>query len=247
MNLIIEQGNSALKAAVIDGDAIVRRLTIEQQQETVEQIERLIVSFKPVQGIMSSVSGRDERLLELLNNSLQRFLWLDSDTRLPLRICYRTPTSLGKDRIAAAVGAFTLRPNSNLLVIDAGTAITYDIVEADGIFTGGNISPGMTTRFRSLNLFTQQLPLITEPQDDVMLTGDSTETAIQAGVVNGIVFEMDGFIDALKAKYNDIYVFLTGGHSFYFDKRLKNHTFADLNLVIKGLNRILEYNANGYK
>ena len=134
-----------------------------------------------------------------------------------------------------------LRPGKNLLVIDAGTAITYEVIEAPGIFLGGNISPGMTTRFRALNHFTKKLPLVTE-EDDIPLIGRSTETAIQAGVVNGIVYEMDGYIDELKVKYPDLLVFLTGGHSFYFERRLKNSIFADINLVLTGLNRILEYN-----
>ena len=119
--------------------------------------------------------------------------------------------------------------------------VTYEVIEAPGIFLGGNISPGMTTRFRALNHFTKKLPLVTE-EDDIPLIGRSTETAIQAGVVNGIVYEMDGYIDELKVKYPDLLVFLTGGHSFYFERRLKNSIFADINLVLTGLNRILEYN-----
>ena len=111
------------------------------------------------------------------------------------------------------------------------------MIEAPGIFLGGNISPGMTTRFRALNHFTKKLPLVTE-EDDIPLIGRSTETAIQAGVVNGIVYD----IDELKVKYPDLLVFLTGGHSFYFERRLKNSIFADINLVLTGLNRILEYN-----
>ena len=107
--------------------------------------------------------------------------------------------------------------------------------------SGGNISPGMTTRFRALNQFTKKLPLVTE-QEEVPLVGTDTETAIQAGVVNGIVCEMDGYIETLRLKYPNLLVFLTGGHSFYFERRLKNSIFADINLVLTGLNRILEYN-----
>ena len=160
---------------------------------------------------------------------------------LPIRIGYETPHTLGRDRIAAVVGAQSLRPGSNILVIDAGTAITYELLEASGLYVGGNISPGMTTRFRALHHFTQKLPLVSEPEE-VLLVGVSTESAIQAGVVNGIVLEMDGYIDLLRLKYPGLLVFLTGGHSFYFERRLKNRIFADINLVLIGLNRILEYN-----
>ena len=148
---------------------------------------------------------------------------------------------LGKDRIAAVVGAYHYQPGRNLLVIDAGTCITYEVVEAAGRYIGGNISPGMTTRFKALEHYTSKLPYV-EETDDVPCIGQSTEEAIQAGVVNGIVYEMDGFIEQMKQKYPDIFVFLTGGHSFYFESRLKNSIFADINLVMTGLNRILEYN-----
>ena len=125
--------------------------------------------------------------------------------------------------------------------IDAGTAITYELIDASGSYLGGNISPGMTTRFRALNLFTEKLPLVVE-QEYIPLVGTDTETAIQAGVVNGIVCEMDGYIEMLRLNYPNLLVFLTGGHSFYFERRLKNSIFADINLVLTGLNRILEYN-----
>ena len=143
--------------------------------------------------------------------------------------------------MAAAVGANYLEPGKDLLVIDAGTAITYELIEASGAYLGGNISPGMTTRFKSLNFYTKNLPLVTE-QEEVPLLGTNTESAIQAGVVNGIVYEMDGYIEKLRIKYPNLLVFLTGGHSFYFESRLKNSIFADINLVLTGLNRILEYN-----
>ena len=111
--------------------------------------------------------------------------------QLPVDISYDTPKTLGKDRVAAVVAANYLKPNKNVLVIDAGTAITYDVIESSGIFIGGNISPGMTTRFRALNQFTKRLPMVTE-REDIPILGTSTETAILGGVVNGIIYEMDG-------------------------------------------------------
>ena len=192
-------------------------------------------------GILSTVIEAKRELIACLNSRLKRFFFLDERMRLPIDIRYQTPETLGKDRIAAAVGANFLQPEKDILVIDAGTAVTYEVLMASGIYLGGNISPGMTTRFRALNRFAKQLPLVSE-KEDVPLLGSSTETAILAGVVNGMVYEMDGYIDELQKKYPGIYVFLTGGHSFYFEKRLKNTIFAVLNLVLIGLNRILEYN-----
>ena len=192
-------------------------------------------------GIMSSVAKSDKDWADGLRTRLKYFLVTDNQVRLPIDIRYRTPETLGSDRIAAAVGANWLRPDRNLLVIDAGTAITYEIVEAPGVYAGGNISPGMITRFRALHHFTEKLPLVDE-EEQIPLVGTTTETAIQAGVVNGIVYEMDGYIDTIRKKYLDIFVFLTGGHAFYFERRLRNSTCVAMNLVLDGLNRILEYN-----
>lgn len=204
-------------------------------------VEALLVQHPCANGILSTVIERDELLLALLKAKLATFFVLDEQMALPIQIGYETPHTLGKDRIAAVVGAQCLRPKRDVLVIDAGTAITYELLEASGLYVGGNISPGMTTRFRALHHFTQKLPLVSEPEE-VPWVGVSTVSAIQAGIVNGIVLEMDGYITQLRQKYPDLLVFLTGGHSFYFERRLKNRIFADINLVLIGLNRILEYN-----
>jgi type III pantothenate kinase len=193
------------------------------------------------QGIMSTVIKCDGEMLTFLNNILPYFILFDEKTLVPVNIQYQTPKTLGKDRLAAVVGANYLKPRENILIIDAGTAITYELLEAAGVYLGGNISPGMTTRFKALNNCTSRLPFIQE-EEDIPQIGYNTKTAIQAGVVNGIVYEMDGCIEDLRQKYPDLLVFLTGGHSFYFERRLKNTIFADINLVLTGLNRILEYN-----
>jgi type III pantothenate kinase len=240
LNLIVEQGNTAVKVAVFDRE----KMLISSVYEKFE-LSALLPFFEqyPLEnGILSSVAIPGKEWMEELRKRLKYFLVLDSQVKLPITVRYQTPDTLGKDRIAAATGANFLQPGRNVLVIDAGTAITYEMVEASGIYVGGNISPGMTTRFRALHRFTEKLPLVRE-QEQVPWMGTSTETAIQAGVVNGIVYEMDGYIHEVQKKYPDVFVFLTGGHSFYFERRLKNSIFAAINLVLVGLNRILEYNA----
>ena len=207
----------------------------------VDELESLFGKYDFEHGILSTVIGKNEVLNDYLRGRLRRFIFLDETVKLPITVQYETPETLGKDRLAAAVGANYLEPGKDLLVIDAGTAITYELIEASGAYLGGNISPGMTTRFKALNFYTKKLPLVTE-QEEVPLLGTNTESAIQAGVVNGIVYEMDGYIEKLRIKYPNLLVFLTGGHSFYFERRLKNSIFADINLVLTGLNRILEYN-----
>ena len=240
VNLIVEQGNTNLKVALFDNERIVS--LISKSNCDISWVDETFEQYQPEKCIISSVTGKDKMFVNSLEGRLPDLVWFDEHISVPVTIEYETKDTLGKDRIAAVVGAHHLKPERDILVIDAGTAITYEILEKSGVYKGGNISPGLTTRFRALNMFTKQLPLV-EEKNDVPFIGTSTEKAVLAGVVNGIVFEMDGYINALKKKYSDIFVFLTGGHSFYFERRLKSHIFADANLVLIGLNRILEYNA----
>jgi type III pantothenate kinase len=187
------------------------------------------------------VVSNNELLVKELNSKIHRLIELTHKTEIPVENKYSTPETLGKDRLAAIVGAAYLKPGSDILVIDAGTAITYDFIDSNRNFLGGNIAPGIDLRLRSLHEFTQKLPIV-EPKTESPFLGDSTESAILSGALYGIVFEIDGYIDALKIKYPQLSTFLTGGSTFYFDTKLKNAIFAERNLVLIGLNRILQYN-----
>ncbi|GHV23956.1 hypothetical protein FACS189428_7920 [Clostridia bacterium] len=167
------------------------------------------------------------------------FYELNPQLPVPLTIDYKTPQTLGMDRIAAAVGAVAQQPGAHLLVIDIGTAITLDFVTAAGVYKGGNISPGPELRFKALHHFTNRLPLINE-EGNLPVWGYDTSTAIRSGVIGGIVRELDSYIAEYK-KNDTILTFLTGGYAFYFESKLKNATFADGNLVLRGLNEILNY------
>lgn len=239
MNLIVEQGNTTTKVAIYHQGRMEASFVYKDFR--CELLAELFKQFPLKQGILSSVIEVQDNLLTYLQERLEEFIFLDENTLLPVKVGYETPHTLGRDRLAAAVGGYTLQPGRDLLIIDAGTAITYDVVEASGLYLGGNISPGMTTRFRALHDYTRKLPLVSE-QEEIPFIGTNTTAAIQAGVVNGIVFEMDGYIDGLRLKYPNLFIFLTGGHSIYLQGRLKNRIFADINLVLTGLNRILEYN-----
>lgn len=239
MNLIIEQGNSSSKVAVYDKGVPIECLQFKSLDS--EGLVSLFQKYTLTQGILSTVVEENKELNQFLKSSLKNFIFFDERVKLPVAVTYKTPKTLGKDRIAAVVGASLLKPNQDILVIDAGTAITYDYINASGVYLGGNISPGMTTRFKALNQFTSKLPLVKET-DDIPALGFDTESAIQSGVVRGIIYEMDGYIEEYKKKTPSLLVFLTGGHSIYFERRLKNSIFADINLVMTGLNRILEYN-----
>lgn len=225
--------------AVFNEGSLTESLVYAEFDSTL--LDPLFDQYALTKGIMSTVLLPDETLLAYLRNRLDTFILLDEHVPVPITVVYDTPETLGKDRLAAAVGANYLQPGKNLLIIDAGTAITYEVVEASGRYVGGNISPGMTTRFKALHAYTERLPLVVE-QEEVSLLGSNTIGAIQSGVVNGIVYEMQGYIRELSIKYSELLVFLTGGHSFYFERRLKNCIFANVNLVLIGLHRILEYN-----
>ncbi len=239
MNIVIDQGNASAKVALFDKDKLMISFIYKPLRES--HIRKMLHQFSPRRGILSSVADVDGAVVTLLKEHLETFIFLDEKVPLPVEVAYATPETLGKDRIAAIVGAQAVKPGKNILVIDAGTAITYDLLEADGKYPGGNISPGLTTRFKSLKTSTKRLPLLDET-GDLPEIGYNTETAIRAGVVKGIIYEMDAYITEYKLKYPGLFVFLTGGHSFYFETKLKNSTFADVNLVLKGLNRILNYN-----
>jgi type III pantothenate kinase len=242
MNLVTDIGNSACKAAVFrQGDILD---SWQWESEAMHPLRRILEEYPEIErAIVSSVRRDDAGLRKELEAAGIRVLLLDEHTLLPLKNLYRTPSSLGKDRLASAVGANARFPEQNLLVIDAGTAITTDFVSAANEYLGGNISPGLFMRFRSLHEYTDNLPLV-EPmaEENPPLLGDETEEAIRAGVINGIIFELDEYINRLKNRYPDLQVIMTGGDSGFFDKKLKNSIFVDPVLNLHGLHRILDYN-----
>lgn len=239
MNLIIDIGNTYTKVAITDGynNVFVDRF----EHLAVTDIDKIISAFSPDKAILSAVGRKDPVLIEALGQKL-RFIELNHNTPLPIVNQYKTPETLGQDRIAAAVGANYLYPNEDLLVIDSGTAITYDLVTKDGKYIGGAISPGIALRFKSLNQHTANLPLITNYSDN-FIVGASTEECIESGVLNGAIGEIEYFINRYTEEFPAIRVVFTGGDANFFVNKLKNSIFVVHNLVIIGLNRILEFNA----
>jgi len=192
--------------------------------------------------ILSSVKSQDEELNAFLVSNFEEYIKLGTETLIPIQNLYETPETLGKDRLAAAVGANELFPDQNLLIIDAGTAITYDLVSEKNEFIGGNISPGLSMRFRALNQFTGKLPLL-EYNDDFQVIGRNTNDAIRAGVQNGILYEISHTIDLFNRNYQNLQIIMTGGDSNFFAGKLNYSIFVHFNITLIGLNRILEYNA----
>ena len=240
MNLVIDIGNTRTKFSVFNRGEVLITVPVEEfKPEHIELLQNEHPDLKNV--ILSAVKDYSPKLKTALQNKFKYFLELNEKTPLPIENCYKTPETLGKDRIAAAVGGFDLYPDSNLLVIDAGTAITYDLVNDKQQYLGGNISPGIEMRYKALHQFTGKLPLIGQEKFN-KLYGTTTEDAIRAGVQHGVVFEVDKAIDTFKEFYKNLKVIITGGDADFFDKKLKNSFFVNFNLIALGLNRILEYN-----
>ena len=239
LNLIIDIGNTAAKVALFDGGEMVEVLT--ESNQSLDCLEALCAKYPVEQGIVATVIDLSERVLAALVALPFPLLWLDSKTPLPVTNLYETPETLGYDRMAAVVGANEQYPRRDILVIDAGTCITYEFIDSKGQYHGGNISPGMQMRFKALNQFTGRLPLI-DSNGRKLPMGRDTETAIRAGVLKGMEYEISGYIESMKHKYPELLVFLTGGDDFSFDTNVKSVIFADRFLVLKGLNRILNYN-----
>jgi len=192
-------------------------------------------------GIVGAVRNLTASEQEVLARLPFPMLRLSSDTPVPITNRYRTPETLGSDRLAAVIGASSLRPGKDLLIIDAGTCITYEVIDARGNYWGGNIAPGMQMRLRALHEFTARLPLV-EAEGEVPGMGYSTETAIRSGVLRGMKYEIEGYIKSMRSKFPHLEVFLTGGNRINFDTNIKNLIFTDKYIVPRGLNKILNYN-----
>lgn len=241
MNLVIDIGNTRIKAGLFNGPEQVE-LWIDERAG--KQILDFLKQrrFRIDRCLISRVANMPKNLKKIQKYTGVKSMELMPDTPLPFVNSYTTKSTLGNDRIAAIAGACALFPSKNVLVIDAGTAITYDLKTASEEYLGGNISPGLAMRFRALNQYTANLPLV-EPSDEFSLFGDSTITAIQNGVQNAIVFEINGYLESLRNKYGDLMVILTGGDAHFFDNKLKKPIFVVSDLTLIGLNFILQYNA----
>lgn len=243
MNLVIDIGNTSTKLAIFEGP--VMRDFIRLQGFDVQRIS-LFLGNQPLvrQAIISSVKDLPEGLHELLKGV--QVIMFSSSTPLPLKILYKTPETLGPDRLAGIVAASAMYPGNDVLVIDAGTAITYDLYLNEKGYMGGGIAPGIRMRYQALHTFTGRLPLL-EEAFEAELVGDSTAGSIHSGVLNGVLAEVDGIIERYRSLFPSIRFILTGGDYLFFDKQLKIKTFAAPNLILEGLGIILSYNTNSTK
>jgi type III pantothenate kinase len=238
MNLVIDLGNTFHKVAVVGDGEIIE---LQRYQILIpNHLDEILSRFPLEKAIISSVVENDSEIRDWLRKNLP-FVEMDTSLKFPFAIDYEMRETLGTDRIAASVGGRNLFPQGNLLVIQAGSCITFDFVDANNFYRGGSISPGILMRLKALNHYTGKLPEMDFEIIDSFV-GNSTKKSILAGVTCGIASEIDGMIQRYNEKYENLTVILTGGAINYFDKWLKNSNFANPNLVIEGLNTILNIN-----
>jgi type III pantothenate kinase len=242
MNLVIDVGNTNIKLAVFQGDKIISN-KIGKLESLENDVAVLVKEFKALKkAIISSVGKLKKNDIQIISKQIKVYT-LTKNSKLPFKSKYKTPETLGVDRIALVSASSKFYPNQNVLIIDAGTCITYDCITSDNIYLGGAISPGIMLRYQSLNNLTANLPLLGKKSPKNII-GDSSKESIHSGVINGILMEIDGAIQEYDKKYKDLTVILTGGDANFLSKRLKSSIFANSNFLLEGLNFILELNSN---
>ncbi|WP_149274695.1 type III pantothenate kinase [Pareuzebyella sediminis] len=240
MNLIIDAGNTLVKLAVFDKNKLVF-LQQAKTKHVSRQVKEICDHYPGIgHSIISSVGNLDRKVLAVLA-IFSEVHELTPHSSVPYKNSYATSNTLGVDRMALATSAFYHNPKGNTLVIDAGTCVTYDMVNDIGEYLGGAISPGLNMRYRALHEQTQNLPQLT-PDYPIDMIGNTTDRCIHSGVVNGICYEIDRTIDLYNTRFTDLTVILTGGDAQFLSKRLKNTIFADSKFLLVGLNYLLEYN-----
>jgi len=239
MNLCIDIGNTRIKIGVFDKGQMIHHDVFYTMPE--DQVSELIQKFKIERAISSSTRKHITAFEKRVKSKID-LLRLSHKTDIPIVNKYHTPETLGKDRLAVVIGCTKVYPNKNCLVIDAGTCITYDVIDAKGNYYGGNISPGLRMRAEAMDTMTSTLPLV-EPKYNSDYIGKTTETAMQNGVVYGTLLEMQSFIAMIKEDYGEINVIITGGDAPFFEDLLKSKIFVHSFLVLEGLDVIINYNA----
>ncbi|MDX6746420.1 type III pantothenate kinase [Polaribacter sp. PL03] len=241
MNLTIDIGNTRVKSAVFEGDRLVE-LYVFDKRKIISEIKKIFKKNTISAGIISNVATISEKRMVQLKKIID-FQIVSSASKVPFNNLYKTPKTLGVDRIALVAGAVKQFPNKNVLVIDAGTCITFDFVSDKTAYLGGAISPGIKMRYKALNKFTANLPLV-ETLELNDFIGKNTEESIVSGVLNGVVKEINGVIEDYEQEYLDLTVVLTGGDTNFLSKQLKSSIFANQNFLLQGLNEILKFNGH---
>ena len=243
MNLIVDIGNTRTKIALFEKNELVEKAILENG--ALGELSAIINTYS-IDGAILSATGADTEGVEFFLSRHFPFVKFDHTTPIPIKNKYKTPETLGKDRLAAVIAAKTLFPKDNCLVIDAGTCLTYNVVTANNLFIGGNITPGLTMRLKAMHHFTAKLPEVerdTEGSEFAEILGTSTETAMRIGAQVGLLAEVEGFVERFTRNFGKIKVILTGGDAEYIMKNVAiSERYFERHLVLQGLNQILNFN-----
>lgn len=239
MNLVLDVGNSLLKIALFEKSELIQKFKFSENYR--RNIEDIISKYKVTHSIISNVGRIDDSIINILKESTNLLL-VSNQLKIPFKNLYKSKNTLGQDRLALVSAAAFNFPNENVLIVDIGSCITYDFKNNNNEYLGGGISPGISMRFKSLNTFTSNLPLI-DFDSIYQLIGNNTKNSITSGVVNGTISEINGIIQQYREEFKNIRIILTGGDSNFLLKRIKNTIFADRNFLLIGLNKLLEDNS----
>ncbi|MES2545978.1 MAG: type III pantothenate kinase [Bacteroidota bacterium] len=247
MLLAVDVGNTRIKVAVFEDGKFLERFIIAKENFQ-KNLENTIAKFENCTDLIVASVGNIEKEVFLSFEKQLRVHFISTKSNFPFTNKYATPHTLGIDRMVLASGAVLQFPNKNRLIIDAGTCITYDFVDENNNYLGGAISPGLRLRYESLHNFTANLPLLTlescnDSHEGLMndFIGNSTVESIHSGVFNGMVHEMNGFIEEYKEKYPNFIIILTGGDTDFLAKRLKNTIFANSNFLLESLSQLFQH------
>jgi type III pantothenate kinase len=248
MLLAVDVGNTRIKVAVFEGNTLLEQFHFNST-ELRNELHFILNKFKKATEMVVASVGNLPKEVFLEFDDQVNIHFISTDSTLPFKNKYSTPSTLGIDRMVLASGAVLKYPNQNRLVIDAGTCITYDFIDEKDNYLGGAISPGIRLRFESLHSYTAKLPLLTlesikeqnSESDAIPFIGNSTLEAINSGVINGVINEIEGFISQYEAVYPKFIIILTGGDSEFLAKRLKNTIFANSNFLLESLNQTFQH------
>jgi len=239
MLLTLDIGNTKIKAAVFEDDVLLQKFIFDKE-EGLSEIKNILKIFpEATKSIMSAVGKEDDKLLLWLKENTV-FTAISHTSAFPFTNKYATPATLGIDRMVLAAGAVLQYAAQNRLVIDAGTCTTYDFIDAHNNYLGGAISPGLQLRYTAMHTFTAKLPLL-YPELPGSFIGNSTNQSMHSGAINGLLHEVEGFVQQYLEQYQDVTVILTGGDADFLAKRLKNTIFANSNFLLESLNHLYHY------
>ncbi|MES2812510.1 MAG: type III pantothenate kinase [Bacteroidota bacterium] len=242
MILTIDVGNTRIKSAVFENNTIINSTSFEYEN-IFKEIKNILNQFEKIKVlVVASVGKLDKSAFETFSNRV-KIHFVVRDQKFPFQNNYSSPETLGIDRMVLSAGAVLQFSKKNRLVIDAGTCVTYDFIDEKDVYHGGAISPGIRLRYEAMHNYTAKLPLLTKEEPEKTI-GNSTAESMHSGVVNGLSFEIDGYINELTSQKENFIIILTGGDANFLAKRLKNTIFANSNFLLESLKHLYQYQIN---